>query len=103
MAVVQVSVFRPLPGRFPEFLSRVAEGKKIIERLGGRPRLIGTQFGARPQSVTLVAEYDDLAQFAEVTAKLQSDQAFQALTAKIQTDPTAELLDQSLGADIDLP
>ena len=53
--------------------------------------------------MTLVAEYDDLAQFAEVTAKLQSDQAFQALTAKIQTDPTAELLDQSLGADIDLP
>ena len=103
MAVVQVSVYRPLPGRFPEFLARVAEAKKISERLGARSRVVGTQFGARPQTVTLVVEYDDLAQFAKVGTKLQSDQAFQALMAKVQTDPAGELLDQSLGQDIDLP
>ncbi len=103
MAVVQVTVYRPLPGRFPEFLARVAEGKRIIERLGGRSRAVGTQFGARPLSVAVVSEYDDMAQFAEVSAKLQSDQAFQALVVKVQTDPTAELLEQSLGGDIDLP
>ncbi len=103
VAVIQVTIYRPLPGRYPGFLGRVVEGKKIIEGLGARFRVIGTQFGARPQSVAVVVEYVDMAQFAEIATKLESDQGWQALQAKVQDDPTAELLEQSLGGDIPLP
>ncbi len=103
MAVIQVTVYRPLAGRYQEFLQRVAEGKKIIESQGARFRAIAQQSGPRPNSTAVVVEYDDLAQFAEVVAKLQSDSAFQALTARIQSDPTAEVLETSLNQDIPIP
>ncbi len=102
MALVQITIYRPLPGRHPEFLAEVVERKKIHEDLGARCRAM-MQFGARPESIALVAEFADMAQLAEVTNKLESDIRWQALAEKMQADPTAEMVQQSLAGDIELP
>ncbi len=39
MAVATVSIWRPNPGRFQDFLGAVTQARKIHERLGGKVRV----------------------------------------------------------------
>ena len=103
MAVIYVNVYRPIPPRMQEHLAQAAEGIKIIERVGARARFVQTVAGARPGTTAFVTEFDDMAQFAEVGAKLQVDAEWLAFVAKIASDPVAELIESNLSSDVPLP
>ncbi|MEE9279845.1 MAG: hypothetical protein V3V67_06690 [Myxococcota bacterium] len=102
MAIVAVQIRRPLTGRYQEHVARIREYKEIVEALGARVRLVSSQYSGRPQTTAPVTEFDDLAQFADVSTKLRASAAFQALGAKIEADPTSQLLETSLGGDVEL-
>ena len=102
MAVVSVFSWRPLPGRLPEFLGTLSEGKKIHERLGARVRALQAGAGPRPGTITYILEFDDMVKYGEFAVKLETDQEWQALGAKIGEAP-AELVEQGLASDVTLP
>jgi hypothetical protein len=103
MAVIYANVYRPKPPRMQEHLAQAAEAIKLIEGVGARARFVQTIAGARPGTTAFVTEYDDLAQFADVSAKLQADSKWLAFVAKLTSDPTAELIESNLITDVPLP
>ncbi len=103
MAVAQVVQFRIVPGRNEEFAKNVAAGKKIHERLGGRVR-VWTALIAGPNTgiVSYVIEHDDLAAFADFSAKLTADPEWVEFTAKVlgRADPAGLVQGATLANEI---
>ncbi len=105
MAVAQVVQFQIVPGRNPEFMTNVAAGKKIHERLGGRVRVwAATAAGPNTGTVSYVIEHDDLAAFASFSDKLAADSEWQEFLAKTlqRADPAGTLLGASLVNELPL-
>jgi hypothetical protein len=91
MAVIQVSQFRVVPGKFQEFTANVAKAKKIHERLGGQVR-VWTALIAGPNSglVSYVIEHKDMAGFATFSDKLAADSEWQQFVVNVlqRADPS---------------
>jgi hypothetical protein len=103
MAITRVTSVRPLPGKLDAFLGRLAEAKKILEGHGSSVTFYRTHAGPDPNAVLVVASVDDWAQFAEVSAKVQADAAWQAFERQQADDPAAERLGSSIIQDFTLP
>ena len=96
MAVATVAIWRPIPGRFQDFVARVAQARKIHERLGGKVRVWQTQFGGTPMTLGYVIEHHDWVGFGKFGAAMESDSEWQQLTADYLADPSGELVQSSV-------
>jgi hypothetical protein len=103
MAVATVVTWKVRTGRFADFMTPASEAKKILERVGGRVRAWQPIVGGEPGTVSFVVEHDDLAAYAEYSAKLQSDGEWQALIQKYvlaNSDPTADIIRSALITEV---
>ncbi len=96
MAVATVSIWRPNPGRFQDFLGAVTQARKIHERLGGKVRVWQTAFGGQPNTLGYVIEHADWTAFGTFGQKLESDSEWQQLGANFQADPSGKLVQSSV-------
>lgn len=103
MAIARVVSVRVLPGRLDEFINRLGEAKKILEGHGATVTFYRTHAGPDPNAVLVVSSVDDWAQFAEVSAKVEVDAAWQAFERQQADDPAAERLSNSIIQDFTLP
>jgi hypothetical protein len=103
MRVASIAVWKPPTQRLQDLLAICSEAKKIQEKLGCEVKVWLSGFGGEPGTVAYVGEFDDMAQLAEFQSKLESDVEWQALVAKFVADPPAELLQNSLVNEAQLP
>ena len=94
MAIANMNVWKPRPGRLQDFMAVVAKAKRIHERLGGRVRVWNAQFGGEPFTTGYVIEHTDWKKFGEFSAKLETDGDWLALVAEWtgQRDVPADLI-----------
>ena len=59
--------------------------------------------GPESRAVLVITTADDWQQFAEITAKLQADAAWQAFDRQLSNDPVGEELSTSIIQDFTLP
>ncbi len=103
MSVSRVITLRVLPGRLDDFMRRLGEGKKIRESAGFNVTFYRTEAGPESRTVLIITTADDWQQFAEITAKLQADSAWQAFDRQLTDNPVAEELSTSIIQDFALP
>lgn len=96
MAIAQVAVWRPLPGRFVDFMKVCQQARKIHERLGGQVRMWQTQMGSNANTLAYVIQHADGAGFGKFIDKLNGDGEWQQLVASFQADPLAEIEQSNL-------
>lgn len=99
MTVAWIGLFSVKPGRLQEFLSDVAEAKKIFDRHGAKNFRVFTAAIAGPNSnmVTAVSEYPSHEAWGKIYEALQADPAFQALFEKLMgPDSTSTFVSTSL-------
>ena len=60
MKVASIHTWKIRPGRYADFLGTLAEGQKIIERLGGSFRTWVPLIGGDPTQLTVVIEHYDI-------------------------------------------
>jgi hypothetical protein len=101
--VASVHIWRPLPGKFQEFMAIVGKAKKIHERLGGHVRVRSTQFGGTPSSVIYAIEHaGGWSAFGAFTEKLATDSEWLSLGQSAQANPTAELASSAVTVEVDV-
>ncbi len=103
MSISRVVTLRVLPGRVDDFMQRLSEGKKLRESAGFNVTFYRTVAGPESRAVLIITTADDWPQFAEITAKLQADPAWQAFDRQLTNDPVAEELSTSIIQDFTLP
>jgi hypothetical protein len=103
MAISRVVSVRVLPKRLDDFITRLGEAKKILERNGARVTFFRTLAGPDPNAVLIVSTVEDWPQFAQVAAKVESDAAWQAFERQLVDDPVAERLSSGMIQDFTLP
>ena len=98
MKVASIHTWKIRPGRYADFLGTLAEGQKIIERLGGRFRTWVPLIGGDPTQLTVVIEHYDIEAHGVFTKKLQTDSEYIALIARIQQDrdPAADYVSSAV-------
>ena len=99
MAVSSVVIWRPKDGKRKEFLARLAEIKKIHERVGARVRVRLTAVGGQPGTVVYIADHDDWEKFGQFRHSLDSDAEWQKFLASAQANPLAEMVQTSVLVD----
>ena len=104
MAIAQVFVWHPRPGRIADFMAIAKKADKIIRGLGGTTRTLNQAAGGVAGGILYVIETANWNAFGELGTKLQTDKAWQALIAEVNsTDkPTADLLSSSVYSEIPL-
>jgi len=104
MAIAQVFVWHPRPGRIADFMAIAKKADKIIRGLGGTTRTLNQAAGGVPGGILYVIETANWNAFGELGTKLQADKAWQGLIAEVNsTDkPTADLLSSSVYSEIPL-
>ena len=103
MRVASVAIWKPPVQRLQDFLAVCAEAKSIHEKLGGEVKVWSAAFGGEAGTVAYVVEHQDLAKLAEFQSKVESDVDWQALVARFTADPPAELIQNSLVSESQLP
>jgi hypothetical protein len=103
MRVASIALWKVPVQRVQDFLAVCSEAKAIHEKLGGQVKVWNAAFGGEPGTVGYVVEHEDLAQLAEFQSKLESDVDWQALGAKFIADPPADLIQNSLVGEAQLP
>lgn len=103
MAVVQMSVWRPNPGRALEFAAQVQQAKEIHERLGAHVGLWQPIAGGQAGTVTYVLTFEDLAHYGTFGVKMASDEAWQSFWLDAQADPTATPVETILAGELPEP
>jgi hypothetical protein len=98
--ILSVATWRPHDGKTQEFVAGVGVAKKIHERLGGRVRVLTTQFGGSPLTLVYGIDHDSWAAFGTFGEKLASDSEWLALTAQAQANPLAELVSHSVSFEV---
>jgi hypothetical protein len=103
MRVATIAAWKPHAGRLQDLLAVCSEARKIHEKLGCEVKVWASGFGGDPGTVAYVGEFEDLARLAEFQSKVESDVDWQALVAKFAADPPAELVQNSLVNEAQLP
>ena len=83
MAVIQSTVFRVRPGGAQGFMANVATGKKILERLGAKVRVVNQLVGSNAPCTGVIVELADWKAYGEFSAKRDADSEWLAFIAKI--------------------
>jgi len=107
MRVVQISSWRPIPGKSLEFLAAVSTAKKIQEKHGTEVTVWQSMFGgANSMTVNYVTSSKDISTHTKRLAELQTDTDWQHFWQEQLANPSATLLSHVLSrrlADIDTP
>ena len=90
MAIAQVGMWRPRPGRYEDFLQLCNQARKIHKRLGAQVRIWQSQLGSNSNTITYVVQHADGAAFGQFIDKLNGDGEWQQLVASFLKDPPAE-------------
>ena len=96
MAIAQVAIWRPIPGRFEDFIKVAKQAQKIQERLGAQVRIWQTQVGHNAGTIAYVIQHPDGAAYGQFIDKLNGDGEWQQLVASFQKDPPAEPVQSNL-------
>jgi len=103
MRVATIALWKASVQRTQEFLAVCSEAKKIHEKLGAEVKVWASGYGGEPGGIGYVLEFEDMAKLAEFQSKLESNVEWQALGVKFVADPPAELLQNSLVGEAQLP
>lgn len=104
MAVLATTIWRIHPGKMQEFLANVSAAKKIIERHGGRVRLLAQTTGTNAPCQITVVESADWKAYGELQTRMESDSEWQAFFQKITAtkEPAAEAIGTGLSVEVPL-
>jgi len=103
MAVIQSVVFRVRPGGVQGFMANLATGKKILERLGAKVRIINQLVGSNAPCTVVILESADWKAYGEFSAKRDADSEFQNFIAKLGSNPNPEAEQIATGLSVDVP
>jgi NIPSNAP len=90
MAVAQVAMWRPRPGRYEDFLKVCNQARKIHQRLGAQVRIWQSQLGSNANMIVYVAQHVDGTAFGQFIDKVNADGEWQQLVSSFVKDPPAE-------------
>ncbi|HME72726.1 MAG TPA: hypothetical protein VKM54_23090 [Myxococcota bacterium] len=96
MVLAQVNRWRPLPGRFEDFIKVCHQARKIHQGLGAQVRIWQAQVGSNAGTVLYTIQHADGAAYGHFIDKLNGDGAWQQLVASFQKNPPAEPVESSL-------
>jgi len=105
MAIVQRTTWKVRSGRGQDFLANVATAKRILERLGGRVRVLNQAIGTNAPCFLVVVESPDWRAYGELQASMQTDSEWQGFFNKVivgNLEPSADLIDTALSSDVPL-
>jgi hypothetical protein len=105
MAVLTTTVWRMRPGKAQDFLANVASAKKILERLGGRVRVVNQAVGTYAPAFIFIIESADWKAYGELQTKMETDSEWQAFFARAilnNANPSADLIGTGLSTDVPL-
>ena len=104
MAIAQVFVWRPRPGRIADFMAIAKRADKIIRGLGATTRTLNQVAGGIAGGIVYVIETANWNAYGDFGAKLQADKAWQALIAEVNsTDkPPGDLVSSAVYSEIPL-
>lgn len=105
MPVLGTTVWRVRPGKTEDFLANAASAKKVLERLGGRVRVINQAVGTNAPSMIFIVESPDWKAYGDLQAKMQADSEWQDFFAQAianNANPSADLIATGLSTDVPL-
>jgi hypothetical protein len=103
MAVLQSNAFRVRPGKMQGFLANVATGKKILERLGAKVRVVNQLIGSLAPCTVVITELAEWKAYGEFCAKRDADSEWLAFVAKITSNQEPEVDQIATGLSVDVP
>ena len=92
MPIGTSSMLRPLPGRLDDFISRLGDSKRIMERAGAKVSFYRMVAGSESEGVLYVSEVEDWDAYAKCAKKIEADKDWEALDRLSANDPAAEML-----------
>jgi hypothetical protein len=101
--VIQSTVFRLRPGMAQGFMANVATGKKILERLGAKVRVVNQLVGSNAPCTAVIVESLDWKAYGEFSAKRDADSEWLAFIAKIVGNREPEADQIATGLSVDAP
>ena len=102
MAVVSMSVWRPVRGRTAEFAAQVGQAKAIHERLGASAGIWQPVAGGQAGTFTYTLMFDDMAAYGNFAKASAEDPEWMSFWMGIQGDPTAEAVETILASEVPL-
>ncbi len=105
MAVLATTVWKVRAGKAQDYLANVASAKKILERLGGRARLVNQAIGTNAPCFIFIIESADWKAYGELQTKMQTDSEWQGFFSKAisnNANPSADLIGTGLSTDVPL-
>ena len=103
MSITTSSLMRPLPGRSDDFVSRLAESKKIMERNGAKVSFHSLSAGPESNAMLYVSEVADWDAYAKCAKKMEADKDWEALYGKSYSDPVTEMISTGILQEFKLP
>jgi hypothetical protein len=103
MSIATSSLMRPLPGRSDDFVSRLAESKKIMEKNGASVTFHSLIAGPEANAMLYVAEVADWDAYAKCAKKMEGDKDWTALYEKSFSDPVNEMISTGILQQFELP
>lgn len=105
MAAINLTTWKPNPGRRQDLLDAMGVAKKIHERLGGEVGVWASAAGgSEPTAVAYAITFEDLAAWGKFAVAMANDEEWDAFMSAAQgsDDPVAELLETSLAVTVDV-
>jgi hypothetical protein len=103
MAILQTTMWRTRPGRVQDFMANVTTAKTILQRLGGRVRVVNQIVGSNAPSTIVIVESNDWKAYGELQAKMQADSEWQGFFTKAigaNRDPSADMVGTGLSVEV---
>jgi len=99
-SIFAITTSRVRDGKFDEIVALYGRLKRLVERHGGKARVIQQTYGATPTTLSFVAETEGWAGFAALTEKLEADGEYQAVLAEARANPRSDIIQRSVGVEI---
>jgi len=96
MALAQIGIWRPAPGRYEDFIKVSNQARKICQRLGAQVRIWQVEVGSNAGTVTVAIQHADGAAYGQFVDKINGDGEWQQLVASFLKNPPAETVQSSL-------
>lgn len=96
-------MLRPVAGRLDDFISRLGDSKRIMEKAGAKVTLHRMVAGSEAEGVLYVSEVADWDAYAKCAKKIEADKDWEALDRLSANDPAAEMLSTGILQQFELP
>jgi len=98
--VLAVTTARIRDGKFQIALDQFGKLRTIIERAGGKYRVVTQVYGATPTTVTSIVETASWAAFGALGEKLEADPDYQAFIAAARVNPWADIVTRGVSTEL---